>query len=179
MTRMSYTIQSFKTCTMSKKVKFILYSMWMVFNSYSQQSITSGLISWQQNDQVHQVSIGELAIAQTFNQPGIVLTQGYLQPVWKIMSTAQKYYFADVSINPYPNPFTALLTLEMELNPKIKNMEIGITDILGHKVFYKKLPLSLTHFSYSIDLHALPSGAYTLTIILDNIPHSSKFIQKF
>lgn len=164
---------------MSIKARFILLNMWIGIHSYSQQSITAGIVSWQQNDQVHQVSIGELAIAQTFDQPGIVLTQGYLQPVWKIMSTAQKYYFADVSITFYPNPFTTFLTLEMALNHKVKNVQISITDILGHKVFYKKLPLSLTSYSNTIDLQALPAGAYTLTTILNNIPHSSKLIQKF
>ncbi|MBP6795087.1 MAG: T9SS type A sorting domain-containing protein [Saprospiraceae bacterium] len=164
---------------MSIKTRFILLTMWISINSYSQQSITAGIIGWQQNDQVHQGSIGELAIAQTFDQPGIVLTQGYLQPIWKIMSTAQKYYFADVSITFYPNPFTTFLTLEMALNHKVKNMEISITDILGHQVFYKKLPLSLTSYSNNLDLHALPAGVYTLTTILNNIPHSSKLIQKF
>ena len=63
---------------MSIKTRFILLTMWISINSYSQQSITAGIIGWQQNDQVHQGSIGELAIAQTFDQPGIVLTQGYL-----------------------------------------------------------------------------------------------------
>lgn len=164
---------------MTNKIVLILTGILVITISNGQQSINAGMIRWQQNDNVHQVSIGEMAIAQTFEQSGIVLTQGYLQPVLKIMSTAQKNYFADISINPYPNPFTSFLTVEMALNRKIKNIEISITDIIGQKVYHKKLPLSQSSYPLIIDLRSLSEGVYTLNTILNNLPHSSKLIQKF
>lgn len=105
-------------------------------------------------------SIGELPSIQTRMENGVVLTEGFCQPLLTIGKYARPTWSNPVRV--YPNP--ARNELYVQGMPSYQGMaEMVITDLAGHPL---RTYLILVHEQWKekIDISNLPKGKYFLKI---------------
>lgn len=99
-------------------------------------------------------SIGEISIA-TLSSNGNIITQGALQPNYKVLTSVNDVFDALFSFKTYPNPVTAQLTIETDY-PGFE--DIRILNINGQIIYQGA-------FDYKpIDASDLPIGTYFIHI---------------
>lgn len=103
-------------------------------------------------------TLGEAVIA-TLETPGIVLTQGFHQPVYDLVAV---HPIADDqgSVTIYPNPFTETINLELHFKQTEKGM-VRMTDLSGK--LWRSLPFDAKEITLSCNTSDLPCGEYLIT----------------
>ena len=101
-------------------------------------------------------TVGEIAVEHYQND--LVLSQGFHQTYFDLLSTpVWEAEIPGFQVKAYPNPTTALLTIETE---STKELAVQMTNLLGQSVLAKR------EFNYSTELNlsALPTGTYMLLL---------------
>lgn len=98
------------------------------------------------------------------------------------MTTVYPTGFANVvkndimDINVYPNPATERMFMDMILNEDINNASYTINDIFGNTISKVTLGnISKSTNKYKVDISALSTGNYTITVNSDKGSYSTKF----
>ncbi|MFT5860787.1 MAG: hypothetical protein ACI865_002902 [Flavobacteriaceae bacterium] len=111
---------------------------------------SQGSLSW---------TIGEPITETTWSSTAI-LTQGFQQDFERFVGVSELYNTDEFVI--YPNPFSNQLTVSAGL--PLSEYDIIITDAQMKRVYAKNITIPAGVSSYQLDLSALSSGVYFLTL---------------
>lgn len=81
------------------------------------------------------------------------------------------------SVNAFPNPASSIIHLEIKLG-KADNVELGVWDICGRKIFETQSSARQMIHTIDIDLSQEASGIYFYHISGDKVTHSGKLIKE-
>jgi len=107
-------------------------------------------------------SVGEMTLVNTTNTPGLIVTNGVLQPA-ETTAGIDDFTFGNGQMDVYPNPAEKEVFIQPELPPNTK-MQMTLTDILGKMLMQSEVMLSTGHEKQIIDLRTYPAGNYMLMI---------------
>ena len=109
-------------------------------------------------------SVGELCIVETFNQPGVVLENGFLHP-----GTERKVdsinFFAVGDIMIFPNPVYTVAEVNLTL-PVPGTFHITVFDVMGRMVLRKQFNYNGTGRIEKLDMQPFKAGSYFLFVTL-------------
>lgn len=114
------------------------------------------------NNQVHEWSVGEMALINTFSSSTLTVTQGVLQPV--DFPTDVPYVRLDEQLDVYPNPATATVYLKYNLVNR-GTLAYVLTDIAGKKLKEHTIEGKVVAGTEAIDLSAYADGSYMLNVV--------------
>ena len=120
----------------------------VVASSGSTFETANGQVSWTLGEVVIETfSTGSFSLTQGFQQPGITVESGYIDPVIQL------------SVKVYPVPSTSFVTLEFQEIPQ--GFSVELYNIQGTRI--NSVPVNSTRLQ--IDLNAIPAAEYILKII--------------
>lgn len=142
---------------MNKLLTTILAYCMLIFSinaqSIERSVISSSGISNVQSGASLEWTLGELA-TETFFGQSVILTQGFQQSrVW--FTSVEEIQPLEIFV--YPNPVNNVLVIEQ---PSAKTLQVELFNLTGKKL----LNLKTEKRQHEIDLHFLPSSAYTLIV---------------
>ncbi len=111
-------------------------------------------------------SIGECVTA-TFVSPDFLITQGFHQNSYQIMSIED--LCVDIKIKVYPNPTTNFVTLKVE-NSKTGNMQYTLTSVYGKTLEMKEITKNQERINFS---------DFTIGTYFISISENNKLIKTF
>ncbi len=118
-------------------------------------------------------TVGEAAIT-TIENDGTILTQGFHQPSYEVVSAIQETFLPG-AIRVFPNPTSSNLQVQLE-GVELENITISLRDVLGRSILTSKTDAAI----WQTDLSGLASGYYLLTVAdLKNHQSNSFKILKF
>lgn len=117
-----------------------------------------------------QQSIGQPGVISSYKANGLVLRQGFIQPIYlKTKTDLSK----SLQANTFPNPFSSFFTISF--NDVInENLQVTVIDLYGKYVYKTKFPSSQ---ALKISLVNLQPGLYTLKVNTGNKYFTSKIIK--
>lgn len=160
---------------MNRIIGLIIYLVMSWQYAHTQQVINSAAMQLISPTEVHIGSVGELAIAQTFNTAAVAITQGYLQPQLIIKSTPFVHSNSFFQIKAYPNPCKNIVHIETSYfavkNETLHLRQYDLTGrILGRSTIENEKSI--------IDISHLAEGSYWFTIYSNQTFIKSFLIQK-
>lgn len=75
----------------------------------------------------------------------------------------------------FPNPTNGLVTVQLELN-EVKPMRVEVSDITGKQVFSEDWKQQQRELNRTLDLSALATGMYHLTVYTGDEPHTVRLV---
>ncbi len=119
-------------------------------------------------------TLAELVTPSFYN--GNILTQGFLQPVEKKISTNNNTH---VSAKIYPNPAAEKINLMITVNQKITKIDVIIYNLLSIECYQGSFTeISGNHSLTSIPITMLTAGQYFIKITInEQFTYVSKFIK--
>ena len=157
-----------------------LLTSFLIVNSASAQTSQPNVInaaggSATVGADIFEWSVGEMALINTAIAPGIMVTQGLLQPTEQSNGIGEsKLSLSELSV--YPNPTTHQLWINWNKSAKVF-ATIQVKDLTGRLYFQKQLTDKVGTETYLIDLSLLSAGAYLLTI--DSKINGQNFFNNF
>jgi hypothetical protein len=124
-----------------------------VINSSGSSAVIAG--------STYEFSIGEL-ISNTSTGPGIVITQGVLQPSEEPTGIDDKQFFAD-NLKLFPNPAEDVVFLQPSFT-KGGTLACNLYDALGRIISQSEFTLSTGKEKQTMSLKMLASGTYMLDV---------------
>ncbi len=117
-----------------------------------------------------QQSVGQSGVIGTYEAKGYILRQGFIQPIYKNVTTKNER----LNIKIAPNPFSDVIMIRTDpaLTGKI---HITLYDLLGKPVYRNQ------HYAsqeLSVDLGSLPNGLYFLKMTSANKTFTTKLLKK-
>ncbi|MBK9329409.1 MAG: T9SS type A sorting domain-containing protein [Sphingobacteriales bacterium] len=105
----------------------------------------------------------------------MILTQGFNQPNYQVVSRISESLFSDVKINVYPNPTTGIIAIKTE-GTSTKKIYLDIISIDGKKQLQN---IELDGTEKNVDLSPFSSGIYFLNFkdISDNNQTTYKILK--
>ena len=157
-----------------KKLIVFLIGFGIIPLVYSQEKdlmiISSTGSSYQSTDLTLDWSLGEVII-QTLEDPSVILSQGFHQPSYNLVST--KPIPEEIgSLIVYPNPFYEKISLKMSYSKSEKGI-IELYDLNGKKIWEK--PFQGTEVVEKYATGSLVPGSYLLTVILSDYSSSHAY----
>jgi hypothetical protein len=150
-----------------KKASLLLFGFFVIVCSVEAQEIvrstvgvtgTSSSINTAEKTYVIQESVGQSSVIGKFQNEGILLRQGFIQPPLKITNVLIDVSDLDAVV--YPNPFTS--EINIVFNEDVKSpITILIYDVLGKVVYNSEQQPSR---EIKINLDFLSSAQYLLHI---------------
>lgn len=107
-------------------------------------------------------TVGE-ALIQTFLQPTLIMTQGFIQPDTMIIVKIEIMDNSLIHINVYPNPTKNLVTINFETT-KTMEIDIEVYNKVGQNVIDQMQINVLNNCKHELDFSNLTSGIYFLVI---------------
>lgn len=114
------------------------------------------------NNQVHEWSVGEMALVNTATNASLTVTQGVLQPV--DFPTEVPYIRLDEQLDVYPNPASTTVYIKYNLLNK-GSLSFVLTDIAGKKLLDRVVEPGALTGTEAIDMNAYADGNYMLNVI--------------
>ncbi|MBS1771490.1 MAG: T9SS type A sorting domain-containing protein [Bacteroidetes bacterium] len=108
-------------------------------------------------------SVGEMTLVNTATAPSIIITQGILQPLES--SSGVNDVSVKNKLKLYPNPASTMVHLDYDAGAN-QSLSYKLTDITGQLIAEKNIDLNSGNNSVQIDVSALASAAYMLTVII-------------
>jgi len=127
------------------------------------------------NNNTYEWSIGELVLVNTFSSPSLVVTQGVLQPFQKDNPVDPGNYLAS-KLKLYPVPTDATLYLQPDFSAGSK-LNYVVLDMTGKQLMKQEVQLASGTERQTIDLIALPSATYMVTVQLTE--QGKTYLQSF
>jgi len=120
-------------------------------------------------------SVGEMAAVETYDTPGLIITQGYLQPfVLKGTSVDQLTDQKMIQVYPDHEKHTFFLETSFEKPGKLNYL---LVDLNGRILLKEEVNVSGMNFKQYVDLTNYPNGMYLLKASFTN--HQGSVIQSF
>lgn len=149
---------------MKKKIHFLL-SMILLIASQSNAQILNGAIlnttggSQDVNDFSLEWSVGESISIQSYNNQGLTLTEGLLQPICyqtlgPLYNESRQYYFTQL----YPTITSGPVFLKFKM-PNLGIVKIKVQNNIGQHIFYKEISTGYQNIE-SLTLPLVGKGAY-------------------
>ena len=154
-------------------VLYFLYSFGFSQTSFvtSPQVISTVGGNWIQNNYNLSFTVGEIAVV-TYIEQSTILTQGFHQENYQIVSLSELPSNYNISI--FPNPTKDQLNISFDIPNAIAT--IKMTDINGKTIYIKSD--FLTVGDHAIELMSLAQGTYWLEIIIEKSERIVYQIQK-
>ncbi|WP_276132445.1 T9SS type A sorting domain-containing protein [Polluticoccus soli] len=111
---------------------------------------------------VHEWSVGEMTLVNSFVSSNLVVTQGVLQPA-PFATGIDKVDASIQQLLVYPNPTHDVLTLE----PQFQNggqLQYTLADASGKSILRGTFTLKTGNEKQELDLHSLAAGHYVLSV---------------
>lgn len=163
---------------MKTSVHLVILTFCSLF-AKAQHTINSCGGSAQMNGMTFHYSIGEMTLINTAQNPNLIVTQGFLQPLGSENATMANpsntiSTWGDV-IKVYPNPTENILNVE-----SVENVDIEISyqffDATGKVVLSEKVMWHAGSNKFSLDLKNYAAGSYYLMI---RKPNASGNLENF
>lgn len=109
--------------------------------------------------------IGEMTLIQTQTSPGLMITQGYLQPheAALLPNDIERLSFAENNIQIYPNPTQGELIIDIK-GEKFGQGQITLMDAGGKTVYHANVPAKSSYQQHRIQMQPFASGNYVLSL---------------
>lgn len=111
-------------------------------------------------------SVGEMCIIETYSQPSIQLTNGFLQPGIEHTGPAPNIDFlaaGDIII--FPNPAATIAEINFKLL-QAGHVTMRVTDALGKQLYTRQFDYNGIGHIEKLDVQQFPAGAYFISIQL-------------
>lgn len=112
----------------------------------------------------HEYAIGDVVAGSTYDGPGLVVTQGVLQPVVEDPNSIGQLTIDAAYLNVFPNPVEQTLFLQPGFNGR-GVLEYVLTDLQGRILLQKKAPLEQGNERQQINMGHLAAAPYCLQVL--------------
>lgn len=110
----------------------------------------------------HEWSVGEMVLVNTVTTPGLVVTQGILQPILQGTGINDNPLALE-GMSIYPNPASNQLNIQFNRDRNLDIM-LKLTDISGREQYLKKIKNHNGLALITMDFKAYASGVYMLQV---------------
>ncbi len=111
---------------------------------------------------IYEWSVGEMALVNTFNASGAIITQGVLQPTANYNVSIKQAQEQQTVIYAYPNPVHENMLIQAE-NPAIEKISWFVYDAMGRLVLQSASAMPFSK-NYTVNLSSLSEGNYSLQV---------------
>jgi hypothetical protein len=163
---------------MRKTTIFLLFGIILTMNAMAQNdptciNSTGGSATYETI--TYDWSVGEMAAVETVEATGLIITQGYLQPV-SLKGTAAEKFAGQKKITLYPEHGKQTFSLETSFE-KPGKLNYLLVDLNGRTLLKKETTVSGLKSKQDVDLSNYPNGLYLLQVSFTS--HDESVIQSF